>query len=106
MVVGSQARILYADAEGRMKIAEAFNNAIANRRNSAPVILGRDHHDVSGTDSPYRETSNIYDGLNLLLIWQFKMLLEIVLEELLGFHSQWRWRWLGRSYKWWIWHAY
>ncbi len=62
MVVGSQARILYADAEGRMKIAEAFNNAIANSTLSAPVVLGRDHHDVSGTDSPYRETSNIYDG--------------------------------------------
>ena len=62
MVVGSQARILYADAEGRMKIAEAFNNAIADGTLSAPVILGRDHHDVSGTDSPYRETSNIYDG--------------------------------------------
>ena len=62
MVVGSQARILYADAEGRMKIAEAFNNAVATGKISAPVILGRDHHDVSGTDSPYRETSNIYDG--------------------------------------------
>ncbi len=62
MVVGSQARILYADAEGRMKIAEAFNNSIANGELSAPVVLGRDHHDVSGTDSPYRETSNIYDG--------------------------------------------
>ncbi|HIG32322.1 MAG TPA: urocanate hydratase [Flavobacteriales bacterium] len=62
MVVGSQARILYADAEGRIKIAEAFNNAIANGTISAPVVLGRDHHDVSGTDSPYRETSNIYDG--------------------------------------------
>ncbi|HEY5716649.1 MAG TPA: urocanate hydratase [Psychromonas sp.] len=62
LVVGSQARILYADAEGRMKIAEAFNNAIEAGRISAPVILGRDHHDVSGTDSPYRETSNIYDG--------------------------------------------
>ncbi|MGB0404215.1 MAG: urocanate hydratase [Salibacteraceae bacterium] len=62
LVVGSQARILYADAEGRMKIAEAFNNAIASGEISAPVILGRDHHDVSGTDSPYRETSNIYDG--------------------------------------------
>ena len=62
MVVGSQARILYADAEGRMKIAEAFNNAIASGKISAPVVLGRDHHDVSGTDSPYRETSNIYDG--------------------------------------------
>jgi urocanate hydratase len=62
MVVGSQARILYADAQGRMKIAEAFNNAVAIGKISAPVILGRDHHDVSGTDSPYRETSNIYDG--------------------------------------------
>ena len=62
MVVGSQARILYADAQGRMKIAETFNNAIASGELSAPVVLGRDHHDVSGTDSPYRETSNIYDG--------------------------------------------
>ena len=61
LVVGSQARILYADAEGRMKIAEAFNDAIS-RGEIGPVILGRDHHDVSGTDSPYRETSNIYDG--------------------------------------------
>lgn len=61
MVVGSQARILYADAEGRMKIAAAFNKAIASGE-IGPVILGRDHHDVSGTDSPYRETSNIYDG--------------------------------------------
>lgn len=61
LVVGSQARILYADAEGRMKIAEAFNNSIKNGE-IGPVVLGRDHHDVSGTDSPYRETSNIYDG--------------------------------------------
>ncbi|MCP2038563.1 urocanate hydratase [Chryseobacterium sp. HSC-36S06] len=61
LVVGSQARILYADAEGRMKIAEAFNKAIKNEE-IGPVVLGRDHHDVSGTDSPYRETSNIYDG--------------------------------------------
>ena len=61
LVVGSQARILYADAEGRMKIAEAFNKAIKNNE-IGPVVLGRDHHDVSGTDSPYRETSNIYDG--------------------------------------------
>ena len=61
LVVGSQARILYADTEGRMKIAEAFNQAIANGEIST-IILGRDHHDVSGTDSPYRETSNIYDG--------------------------------------------
>lgn len=62
LVVGSQARILYADAEGRMRIAEAFNKAIEWGEISAPVVLGRDHHDVSGTDSPYRETSNIYDG--------------------------------------------
>ncbi len=61
LVVGSQARILYADAEGRMKIAEAFNQAIA-KSEIGTVVLGRDHHDVSGTDSPYRETSNIYDG--------------------------------------------
>ena len=61
LVVGSQARILYADAEGRMRIAQAFNEAIS-RGEIGPVILGRDHHDVSGTDSPYRETSNIYDG--------------------------------------------
>jgi urocanate hydratase len=62
LVVGSQARILYADCEGRTKIAEAFNRAIRDGKLSGPVILGRDHHDVSGTDSPYRETSNIYDG--------------------------------------------
>jgi len=62
LVVGSQARILYADAEGRAKIASAFNDAIKSGHISAPIVLGRDHHDVSGTDSPYRETSNIYDG--------------------------------------------
>ena len=62
LVVGSQARILYADSEGRIEIAKAFNKAIKNGEISAPIILGRDHHDVSGTDSPYRETSNIYDG--------------------------------------------
>jgi urocanate hydratase len=62
LVVGSQARILYADSEARIRIAEAINKAIANGELSAPVVLGRDHHDVSGTDSPYRETSNIYDG--------------------------------------------
>ncbi|MGM1431030.1 urocanate hydratase [Sphingobacterium lactis] len=62
LVVGSQARILYADALGRMRIAKAFNDAVQDGRLSAPVVLGRDHHDVSGTDSPYRETSNIYDG--------------------------------------------
>jgi urocanate hydratase len=62
MVVGSKARILYADAEGRIKIAAAFNRAIREGKISGPIVLGRDHHDVSGTDSPYRETSNIYDG--------------------------------------------
>ncbi len=62
MVVGSQARILYADADGRIRIAAAFNQAIKEGRISAPIVLGRDHHDVSGTDSPFRETSNIYDG--------------------------------------------
>lgn len=62
LVVGSQARILYADANGRIAIARAINKAIHEGRISAPVVLGRDHHDVSGTDSPYRETSNIYDG--------------------------------------------
>jgi urocanate hydratase len=62
LVVGSQARILYADAEGRIAIAKAFNDAIASGIISAPVVIGRDHHDVSGTDSPFRETSNIYDG--------------------------------------------
>lgn len=62
LVVGSQARILYADCEGRTKIAAAFNQAVKDGKLSAPVVLGRDHHDVSGTDSPFRETSNIYDG--------------------------------------------
>ncbi len=62
LVVGSQARILYADSEGRIAIAEAFNNAIAKGRYPLLLVIGRDHHDVSGTDSPYRETSNIYDG--------------------------------------------
>ena len=62
LVVGSKARILYADDEGRRRIAKAFNSAIRSGRISAPVVLGRDHHDVSGTDSPYRETANIRDG--------------------------------------------
>jgi urocanate hydratase len=62
LVVGSQARILYADAEGRIAIADAFNKAVRDGLLSAPVVIGRDHHDVSGTDSPFRETSNIYDG--------------------------------------------
>ena len=62
LVVGSQARILYADAEGRVALADAFNRAVKSGKIKAPVVIGRDHHDVSGTDSPYRETSNIYDG--------------------------------------------
>ena len=62
LVVGSQARILYANSDGRIEIAKAFNKAIKQKKISAPIVLGRDHHDVSGTDSPYRETSNIYDG--------------------------------------------
>lgn len=62
LVVGSKARILYANAEGRIKIAEAFNKAVHDGKLAGPVVLGRDHHDVSGTDSPFRETSNIYDG--------------------------------------------
>ncbi len=62
LVVGSQARILYADSDGRIAIAKAFNKAVRDKKLSAPVVLGRDHHDVSGTDSPYRETANIYDG--------------------------------------------
>jgi urocanate hydratase len=62
LVVGSQARILYANCNGRTQIALAFNKAIKEGKISAPIVLGRDHHDVSGTDSPYRETSNIYDG--------------------------------------------
>ncbi|RTE55118.1 urocanate hydratase [Arenibacter aquaticus] len=62
LVVGSQARILYADAEGRLEIAKAFNKAVESGEVKAPIVLGRDHHDVGGTDSPYRETSNIYDG--------------------------------------------
>ncbi|MEL6865078.1 MAG: urocanate hydratase, partial [Bacteroidota bacterium] len=61
-IVGSKSRILYADSEGRIRIARAFNEAITNGEISGPIVLGRDHHDVSGTDSPYRETANIYDG--------------------------------------------
>jgi len=62
LVVGSQARILYADVRGRTMIAEAFNQAVPSGEISGPIVIGRDHHDVSGTDSPFRETSNIYDG--------------------------------------------
>eukprot|EP01093_Parvamoeba_rugata_P019401 TRINITY_DN86_c0_g1_i2.p1 TRINITY_DN86_c0_g1~~TRINITY_DN86_c0_g1_i2.p1 ORF type:complete len:218 (-),score=47.43 TRINITY_DN86_c0_g1_i2:860-1513(-) len=83
LVVGSQARILYADAEGRVKIAEAFNQAIKNG-DIGTVVLGRDHHDVSGTDSPYRELVIFTMAHALQQIWPFRMLLEIVLEEPLG----------------------
>merc|ERR1712176_1443057 len=62
LVVGSKARILYTDMQGRWEIAKAFNDAVASGHISGPIILSRDHHDVSGTDSPFRETSNIYDG--------------------------------------------
>jgi urocanate hydratase len=85
LVVGSQARILYADCNGRTKIAKAFNDAIKTGEISAPIVLGRDHHDVSGTDSPYRETSNIYDGSHLPPTWQFKTLWAIVFGVLPGF---------------------
>ena len=61
-VVGSQARILYSDQKGRVAIATAFNQAVHDGKLKAPVVISRDHHDVSGTDSPFRETSNIYDG--------------------------------------------
>ena len=98
LVVGSQARILYADCEGRTKIAEAFNRAIAEGRITAPVVLGRDHHDVSGTDSPYRETSNIYDGSNLTA----DMAVQNVIGDsfrgaTVGFDPQRRRRGLGRG---------
>jgi len=74
LVVGSQARILYADADGRIKIAEAFNNAIKDGKISAPIVLGRDHHDVSGTDSPFRETSNITTAQVLRPTWLYRIL--------------------------------
>jgi urocanate hydratase len=84
LVVGSQARILYADAEGRIKIAEAFNQAIA-RGEIGYVILGRDHHDVSGTDSPYRETSNIYDGSRFTADMAIQNVIGDSFRALLGF---------------------
>ena len=74
LVVGSQARILYADAEGRMRIAKAFNQAIASGELSGPVILGRDHHDVSGTDSPYRETSTSMTAPHSPRTWRSRIL--------------------------------
>ena len=105
LVVGSQARILYADAEGRSKIAEAFNSAIAAGK-IGPVVLGRDHHDVSGTDSPYRETSNIYDGS--------KFTADMSIQNVIGDSFRGA-TWvsihngggvgMGRSDKWWFWHV-
>merc|ERR1712137_575110 len=62
LVVGSQARILYSDTQGRSRMAQRFNKAVASGEISAPIVLSRDHHDVSGTDSPFRETANVYDG--------------------------------------------
>ena len=97
LVVGSQARILYADAEGRIKIAEAFNKAIAAGEISAPVILGRDHHDVSGTDSPYRETSNIYDGSRFTADYPERDRGFFPRCDL-GIYPQWWWCRLGRSH--------
>jgi urocanate hydratase len=84
LVVGSQARILYADSEGRIAIAKAFNKAIEKGLISAPIVLGRDHHDVSGTDSPLEKLLIYTMVLHLLQIWLSKMLLEIHLEELPG----------------------
>eukprot|EP00487_Bulimina_marginata_P007151 TRINITY_DN27713_c0_g1_i1.p1 TRINITY_DN27713_c0_g1~~TRINITY_DN27713_c0_g1_i1.p1 ORF type:complete len:118 (+),score=21.56 TRINITY_DN27713_c0_g1_i1:118-471(+) len=86
LVVGSQARILYADAQGRMKIAKAFNDAI-NNGEIGPVVLGRDHHDVSGTDSPFREHQIYMTVAVLRQIWLFTMLLVIVSAVQLGFQS-------------------
>ena len=96
LVVGSQARIFYADCEGRTKIAWAFNMAVREGKISAPVVIGRDHHDVSGTDSPFRETSNIYDGSQFTA----DMAVQNVIGDSfrgcdMGFYSQWRWRWMG-----------
>ena len=65
MAVGSQARILYSDTVGRMELAKQLNKAVASGKIKSPIVLGRDHHDVSGTDAPLRETSNIYDGSSL-----------------------------------------
>jgi urocanate hydratase len=84
LVVGSKARILYADAKGRMQISIAFNKAISEGRISAPIVLGRDHHDVSGTDSPYRETSNIYDGSRFTADMAVQNFVGDALEGLLG----------------------
>ena len=87
LVVGSQARILYADAEGRAKIALAFNEAIKKGEITRPIVLGRDHHDVSGTDSPFRETSNIYDGSQFCADMAVQNVIGALSEVLLGYQS-------------------
>ena len=84
LVVGSQARILYADTQGRIAIAAAFNKAIASGEITAAIVLGRDHHDVSGTDSPYRETLIFMMAVNSLQTWPFTMSLETALEGQAG----------------------
>ena len=98
LIVGSQARILYADSEGRTKIALAFNEAIRKGVISRPIVLGRDHHDVSGTDSPFRETSNIYDGSQFCA--------DMAVQNVIGdsfrgatwvSDPQWWWCWLGEK---------
>ena len=99
LVVGSQARILYADSEGRTRIAQAFNRAVADGRLSAPVVLGRDHHDVSGTDSPYRETSNIYDGSNLTADMAVQNVIGDSFRGATCVDPQWRRRRLGRGHQ-------
>ena len=107
LVVGSQARILYADAEGRSRIAQAFNQAIADGRITRPVVLGRDHHDVSGTDSPFRETSNIYDGSQFCADMAVQNVIgDCVPACHLGVYSQWWRRRLGRGYQRWLRHGH
>jgi len=91
LVVGSQARILYADCEGRTRIALAFNEAIRSGEISGPIVLGRDHHDVSGTDSPFRETSNIYDGSQFCA----DMAVQNVIGD--GFPAASAWWWTART---------
>ena len=92
MVVGSQARILYANAPARIAIATAFNHAIASGKISAPVVLGRDHHDVSGTDSPYRETANIRDGSAFTADMAVQNFVgDAFRRRHMGFPTQWRW---------------
>ena len=91
MVVGTQARILYQDAMSRTYIALKFNDMVRNGE-IGPVMLGRDHHDVSGTDSPFRETSNIKDGSNIMAIWQLNVLQVIAARGIvIDSSSQW-WR--------------